>query len=219
MRSVAIVFAMAVISTTASAAAAGPVHAGRPGGADGAAPPPSIHAAEAMAHEDDRLTFSPGSRVEVPLAGRPAPMRGGVGPTPGAVGSALRSAPTLRRAVFGFLPYWAMDSSDLRLDYPGLSTIAIFGVQAGRDGHLATHYSTGRPTSGWAAWWSARASQIMTDAHRAGTRVVLTVQRFAWTPGQVRDTEVLLSSPVARQRLAGEIVDAIEDRGADGGEP
>ena len=38
----------------------------------------------------------------------------------------------LRREVFGFLPYWQVGSSTLRINYDKISTIAYFGVGADR---------------------------------------------------------------------------------------
>ena len=133
-----------------------------------------------------------------------------------ALSAAPAPAPALRREVFGFLPWWQMGESDLRLDYGALSTIAIFGVEADRNGNLVTRTSSGRLTTGWAAWQSSRATAIIASAHRAGTRVVLTVERFAWTPHQEGETIALLSSATARTRLATAIATALVKRGADG---
>src|SRR5207247_9881919 len=41
-----------------------------------------------------------------------------------------------RREIFGFLPYWEVNSSSLRLDYAKISTIAYFGVGADDAGNL-----------------------------------------------------------------------------------
>ncbi len=57
---------------------------------------------------------------------------------------------------------------------------------------------------------------VINAAHQHGTRVVLTVERFAWTSGQAADTVTLLSSSTLRARLAAEVAKAVHDRGADG---
>jgi spore germination protein YaaH/flagellar hook assembly protein FlgD len=121
----------------------------------------------------------------------------------------------LRREVFGFLPYWEMTDASTRLDYSVLSTIAYFGVQAGSDGHLVRQRS-GTAEVGWAGWSSSAMTRIIGAAHAGGTRVVLTVQRFAWTSSDVSATTALLSSSTRRQSLATEIAAAVRDRGADG---
>jgi spore germination protein YaaH/flagellar hook assembly protein FlgD len=121
----------------------------------------------------------------------------------------------LRREVFGFLPYWEMTDSTTRLDYSVLSTIAYFGVQAGSDGHLVRQRS-GVTEVGWAGWSSSALTRIIGAAHAGGTRVVLTVERFAWTSSDVSATSALLASATRRQILATEIAAAVRDRGADG---
>ncbi len=122
----------------------------------------------------------------------------------------------LNREVFGFLPYWELGDSSTRLDYSVLSTIAYFGVGATADGRLAKFESTGAPTTGWAGWASSDMTTVINDAHRNGTRVVLTVERFSWSSSGTQETVALLSSPTARQSLASEIATAVRDRGADG---
>jgi spore germination protein YaaH/flagellar hook assembly protein FlgD len=122
----------------------------------------------------------------------------------------------LSREVFGFLPYWELSASDLRLDYASLSTIAYFGVGADRDGYLVKRQADDSLTTGWAGWTSSRMTSVLDDAHKAGTRVVLTVERFSWTAGQTSETVALLSSSTARARLARQIAAAVHSRGADG---
>ena len=121
----------------------------------------------------------------------------------------------LHREVFGFLPYWELTDSTTRLDYSVLSTIAYFGVGATSDGHLIVQRS-GITDVGWAGWTSGALSDVISAAHAHGTRVVLTVQRFAWSSTGWSDTTALLSSVAARQTLADEIAAAVRDRGADG---
>jgi spore germination protein YaaH/flagellar hook assembly protein FlgD len=122
----------------------------------------------------------------------------------------------LRREVFGFLPYWQVNSSSLRIQYDKISTIAYFGVGADASGNLQKRNSNGTLTTGWSGWTSARMTSIIDQAHATGTRVVLTVQSFAWnSSGQARQRS-LLSSWTARDRLARQIAAAVRDRGADG---
>ncbi len=122
----------------------------------------------------------------------------------------------LRREVFGFLPYWELTDASTRLDYSVLSTIAYFGVGADKSGHLIRKRADGTKDVGWAGWTSSALTRVINDAHAKRTRVVLTVQRFAWTSSQVTATKTLLGSSDARKTLAGEIAKAVADRGADG---
>lgn len=122
----------------------------------------------------------------------------------------------LRREVFGFLPYWQVNSSSLSIQYDKISTIAYFGVGANGNGNLMKRNTDGSLTTGWAGWTSARMTSILDQAHRTGTRVVLTVQSFAWNASGLSRQKQLLGSSTNRLRLAREIVAAVRDRGADG---
>ena len=109
------------------------------------------------------------------------------------------SARGLRREIFGFLPYWELTDSSTRLDYQKLSTIAYFGVGADGNGNLQQDATaTARPTVGWSGWTSSKMTSVINAAHASHTRVVLTVQSFAWTTaGQTRQ-KALLGSADAR---------------------
>ncbi len=130
--------------------------------------------------------------------------------------SAPPAATDLRRQVFGFLPYWQLADGSTRLDYRLLSTIAYFGVGADADGDLIKRDRDGSISTGWSGWTSARLGSVIKAAHKHGTRVVLTVQSFAWTTNQATNQSALLGSPTARLKLARQIAAAVRDRGADG---
>ena len=141
-----------------------------------------------------------------------------VDPPPASMGTSLpRSIPGgLRREVFGFLPYWELTDTSTRLDWETLSTIAYFGVGAAANGNLERTNSDGSTTVGWSGWTSSKLTSVINAAHAHGTRVVLTVQSFAWTSSQVVRQKALLGSPAARAKLARQIAAAVRDRGADG---
>jgi spore germination protein YaaH/flagellar hook assembly protein FlgD len=122
----------------------------------------------------------------------------------------------LRREVFGFLPYWEVNSSSLAIQYDKISTIAYFGVGANGDGNLQKVNSDGTLTTGWAGWTSSKMTGIINKAHSTGTRVVLTVQSFAWNTSGANRQKQLLGSSTNRSRLARAIAAAVRDRGADG---
>jgi spore germination protein YaaH len=123
--------------------------------------------------------------------------------------AAVISSTGLRREVFGFLPYWELSDSSTTLDYSSISTIAYFGVGASATG-------TFEDTPGWTGWTSAALTNLINSAHQNHTRVVLTVQSFAWSTGGATKQKALLGSATARATLARNIAMAIRDRGADG---
>ncbi len=122
----------------------------------------------------------------------------------------------LRREVFGFLPYWELADASTTLDWEKLSTIAYFGVGAAADGSLQLTNDDGSTTVGWSGWTSAQMTDIISTAHANGTRVVLTIQSFAWNSAGVARQKALLGSEAARANLAWQIAAAVRDRGADG---
>ena len=126
------------------------------------------------------------------------------------------SASGLRREIFGFLPYWQVNSSTLRLDYSKISTIAYFGVGADAAGNLQKKNADGTTTVGWSGWTSSKMTSIISAAHANSTRVVLTVQSFAWNTSGLDRQKALLGSSTARLNLARQIAAAVRDRGADG---
>jgi spore germination protein YaaH len=129
-------------------------------------------------------------------------------------GSPSTDGTRLRREVFGFLPYWEVNSA--YLDYELLSTIAYFSVGADKNGNLLKTNSDGSTTTGWGGWTSSRLTSIINSAHTKGTRVVLTISVFAWSTGQAATQGALLGNPAARLNLAHQAAAAVRARGADG---
>ncbi len=125
------------------------------------------------------------------------------------------AASLAEREVFGFLPYWELPQAS-SVDMDTLTTLAWFGVEADRDGRLIREDADGQPTRGWAGWTSDEFAAVRERAQAAGVRIVLTVERFAWTTPGKRATKRLLSDPEARATLVVEIVEAITTAGAAG---
>jgi spore germination protein YaaH/flagellar hook assembly protein FlgD len=122
----------------------------------------------------------------------------------------------LRREVFGFLPYWEVNSSSLRLDYSKISTIAYFGVGVNANGTLQKRNADGSTSVGWSGWTSTKMTSIISAAHGHHTRVVLTVQSFGWNTSGLTRQKAILGSATHRLTLAKQIAAAVRDRGADG---
>lgn len=121
----------------------------------------------------------------------------------------------LRQEVFGFLPYWKLDTATragLRLDL--VSTIAYFSIGVQPDGYLARG-SGSTPTTGWSGWTSSAMTELMNAAHTRGVKVVPTITMMAWN-GDYTDMSTLLNDAIYRARLVEDVAAVIRDRGADG---
>jgi spore germination protein YaaH/flagellar hook assembly protein FlgD len=128
----------------------------------------------------------------------------------------LAAASGLRRQVFGFLPYWELSGAASGLNYDVLSTIAYFSVGANARGDLRKRNADGSVTTGWGGWTSSSMTKVINEAHKRGTRVVLTLSVFAWTSSQAEVQRAILGSANARTNLARQAAAAVRDRGADG---
>lgn len=142
-----------------------------------------------------------------PVASAPSSSPG-VTPPPG-------SAKGLTKEVFAFLNHYSLDAVEGRIEYDVLSHIGFFSIGVDRDGRLVKG-TRGRPDPAWKAWTGSQMARIIEDAHANGTKVILTAERFAWTPRGRADTVRLLSSAAARKRMAKELAAAVEERGVDG---
>jgi spore germination protein YaaH len=212
----------AALALSTSLSAASPVLALAPGAAD--TPGPSIQYQEAVAHAAHKYTFTPGGVVTVPYRPRPGdasvvdgaapvalPAGRGAAASPQTAGSGAASPDTaitvLRREVLGFLPYWELGST---LDYNTLSTVAYFGIDLNTDGSLD------EAGNGWNGWRGSTMTSVINNAHAHGTRVVLTVESFAWSSSGASSQTALLSSPSASLNAAQQIAAEVNGRGADG---
>jgi spore germination protein YaaH len=107
-------------------------------------------------------------------------------------------------ATIGELAY-ARDS----LDFSAVSTLAFFSLQAGADGTLLRD---GR----WRAWNAPIFDAVRDRAHAVGTKVVVSVSRFSWSPDETAVTVALLASSARREKLALQIAAEVVRRGVDG---
>ncbi len=112
--------------------------------------------------------------------------------------------PLLPHEVFGFAPYWTLTQST-GFDVSGLTTLAYFGIGVSPDGSLV------ESGSGWDGYESQELANLVTRAHAANVRVVLTVDCF--DQGVLNQ---LTSSPTAPTVLSAALVQAIEAKNLDG---
>jgi Glycosyl hydrolases family 18 len=118
--------------------------------------------------------------------------------------SVANAAPLGSHEVFGFAPYWMLGSSS-GFDVNGLTTLAYFSIDANGNGTLD------QSGAGWNGYQSQALSDLVTRAHGAGDRVVLTVTQF--DQGTLNQ---LTSDPTAPGTLANALINAIEAKNLDG---
>jgi spore germination protein YaaH len=124
---------------------------------------------------------------------------------PAAAPVALVNAPALAtREDFAFAPYWTLAQS-ATFPLTGLSTIDYFSVGVNPNGTL---HESG---SGWEGYQSEALTQLITRAHAADERVVLTVNDF-----DQHSLDQLTSSPRAPGTLAAALIPALEAKSLDG---
>src|SRR5664280_1356962 len=70
--------------------------------------------------------------------------------------------------------------------------------------------------SRWRAWNGPVFDAVRDRAHAAGTKVVVSVSRFSWSPDETTVTIALLGSSPHQVRLAAEIAAEVVRRGVDG---
>lgn len=109
-----------------------------------------------------------------------------------------------RYEVLGFAPYWTIDKLD-NVDFSILTTLSYFGVLLSADGNL------NREDFGYQTFKSHKATNLFKQAHRYGTRVVLTVTQM--TNSQIIG---LLDNTNAQENAVNQIVDEVRRRGIDG---
>jgi spore germination protein len=115
----------------------------------------------------------------------------------------------LTRVVYGYLPYWRLDSTIAgRLQYDLISTIAFFGLGIKADGNIDTAWR------GYTAYTSDNAVAVTNAAHAAGVRVVPTFQLF--DSSSLTRMKSFLNSTTAQDRFIAQALDLMERRSADG---
>ncbi len=108
--------------------------------------------------------------------------------------------------VYGYLPYWEIDSgTDAYLRYDLLTDIALFSVGFTSTGAISTS-GTGYP-----AVTGSTAATIVAQAHAAGVRVDLTITSFGYAKNAA-----FFTSAAAMSAAATAISDLVQSEGLDG---
>ncbi|HUQ78713.1 MAG TPA: glycosyl hydrolase family 18 protein [Patescibacteria group bacterium] len=102
-----------------------------------------------------------------------------------------------------------VDDALADLDFAAVSTVAFFSLEASSAGGI-------RKDGRWRIWNSVQVDRLIERAHATGTKVVISLARFSWSPVQTKTSATLLGSATARARLAREIADEVVRRGVDG---
>jgi spore germination protein YaaH len=118
--------------------------------------------------------------------------------------SVATAPPLAAQEVFGFAPYWSLGQS-AGFNVTGLSTLAYFSVGINANGTL------NKTGAGWNGYESQALSTLITRAHAAGKRMVLTVNDF-----DQRSLDALTSNPAAATTLSSALVGAVEAKNFDG---
>ena len=116
----------------------------------------------------------------------------------------LTAAPLQPHEVFGYAPYWTLPQSS-GFDVKDMTTLAYFSVDANADGTLD------QSGPGWNGYQSQDLVDLVSRAHAAGARVVLTVTCF-----DQHALDQITSDPNAPARLSAALVAAVEAKHLDG---
>jgi spore germination protein YaaH len=125
--------------------------------------------------------------------------------TPTAAPATLTDQPPLAaRENFAFAPYWTLAQSPT-FDITGLSTLAYFSIDVNGNGTLD------ESGPGWNGFQSQDLSDLISRAHAAGERVVLTVTDFSQS-----SLNAVTSSPTAAATLSGTLIPLLQAKSLDG---
>lgn len=120
--------------------------------------------------------------------------------------TSLATSPLAPHEAFGFLPYWVLpDPSEI--DLSSLTTVAYFSVDVTAAGTVDESPSN----SGWVGYESRALADVITQAHDAGERVVLSATCFDQSA-----LDVLTHDPAAQATLAATLVTLVRAKNLDG---
>ena len=157
------------------------------------APPPSIHQEEWEAH-----------RLQPPPEGPSYPLMYTV--VPGGVdGSRAETTPIVNRTVYGFMPYWVVNSlTHVRWDL--VTHVAYFSVGLNSDGSLTNFEDE------YYKWPTGSYVQaLISAAHANGVKVTLAATNFSST-----EISMLLASSTYRQNAINNLKNLVVSGGGDG---
>lgn len=116
----------------------------------------------------------------------------------------VNQPPLAARENFAFAPYWTLPKSST-FSLTGLSTLAYFSIDVNANGTLD------ESGSGWDGFQSQDLANLISRAHAAGERVVLTVTDF-----DQASLDALTSSATAPATLASALIPLLDAKSLDG---
>ena len=126
------------------------------------------------------------------------------GPPTAAPATLIDQPPLASRENFAFAPYWTLPQSST-FSITGLSTLAYFSIDVNPNGTLD------ESGPGWSGFQSQALADLITRAHAAGERVVLTVTDF-----DQGSLNALTSSPTAAGTLSSALIPLLTAKSLDG---
>jgi hypothetical protein len=158
---------------------------------------PQQHAAAVAESAEEKKVRAAMQLVGLP---QPEPAQG----TPAPALPATFAHPLLPHQLFGFVPYWYMRSASADVRY--LTTVAYFAVAVASDGSVT------RSGPGWNDIGNSDFVHLMTAAHDAGDRFLLTVA----TDDQTVLDAISASPAAAAAKLVPDVVHLLRADGFDG---
>ncbi len=163
------------------------------------------HAHHRHASTDGDLADNPGNAVLKQLGATASLALAPATAAPTAAPATLTEQPPLAaREDFAFAPYWTLAQAPT-FTITGLSTLAYFSIDVNGNGTLD------ESGPGWNGFQSQDLADLITRAHAAGERVVLTVTDF----GQ-DSLDALTSSPTAPGTLSAALIPLLQSKSLDG---
>ncbi|MFL5680164.1 MAG: glycoside hydrolase family 18 protein [Chloroflexota bacterium] len=197
-----------VSAAPASSLAASPASAS--GGSGGSAGGGSVDPAGSP------LAPSPSASSPAPSgspSGSPAPSDPGSSPGSTTAGYDPQKfgfeAKGMSHEMMAFVTTSQIDYALNAMDFDVVSTVAFFSLEVNSAGHIS---HDGR----WRIWNEDRVTRLISMAHDHGSKVVISLARFAWSPGQTKVSRASLSSAAKRAALAKEVAAEVARRGVDG---
>jgi hypothetical protein len=141
--------------------------------------------------------------MDNPAADRPLHLAPATAP-PIAAPAELMRARMAAREVFAFAPYWMLDVQKT-FDLRHVTTLAYFGVDIAGNGSIV------RSGNGWVGYQSQDLADLISRAHRAGIRVVLTIKAFS-----NETIHAVTTNRAAGSSLARNVIDAVKAKSFDG---
>jgi spore germination protein YaaH len=165
---------------------------------------PEVHSSGAVSHPAPTVGNAQSPFLEHQMATKTPVLPAATVPPVAAPTSVTTAAPLAAHEVFGFAPYWSLDHS-AGFSVAGLTTLDYFSVGINANGTLD------ESGAGWNGYESQALSTLITKAHGAGVRVVLTVNDF-----DQHSLNALTSNPAAATTLAKALIAAVQAKSLDG---